>query len=106
MSWADWIAASWGEWIGMGLTEQVWLCVGLFGQLAFMMRFVIQWITSERRGESVIPVAFWFFSLGGSLILLCYAIHIRSLPFVLGQSFGFIVYIRNLMLIYKKQATA
>ena len=97
---------SWVEWVGMSLGERIWLCVGLLGQVAFMMRFVIQWITSERRGESVIPIAFWFFSLGGSLILLCYAIHIRSLPFVLGQSFGFIVYIRNLMLIYKKPATA
>ncbi len=95
---------SWVEWVGMSLGERIWLCVGLLGQVAFMMRFVIQWITSERRGESVIPIAFWFFSLGGSLILLCYAIHIRSLPFVLGQSFGFIVYIRNLMLIHKKKA--
>lgn len=92
-------------WVGMSLGERIWLCVGLLGQVAFMMRFVIQWITSERRGESVIPVAFWFFSLGGSLILLCYAIHIRSLPFVLGQSFGFVVYVRNLMLIHKKQAS-
>lgn len=97
---------NWASWIGMSLGERIWLCVGLLGQVAFMMRFVIQWITSERRGESVIPVAFWFFSLGGSLILLSYAIHIRSLPFVLGQSFGFVVYVRNLMLIYKKQATA
>lgn len=97
---------NWADWIGMSLGERIWLCVGLLGQVAFMMRFVIQWITSERRGESVIPVAFWFFSLGGSLILLSYAIHIRSLPFVLGQSVGFVVYVRNLMLIYKKQATA
>jgi lipid-A-disaccharide synthase-like uncharacterized protein len=94
------------EWTGMSQTEQIWVCVGLLGQIAFMMRFVVQWITSERRGESVIPIAFWFFSLGGSLILLCYAIHIRSLPFALGQSFGFIVYIRNLMLINKNKAAA
>ena len=97
---------NWSDWIGMSFTELIWVCVGILGQIAFMMRFVIQWITSERRGESVIPIAFWFFSLAGSLILLCYAIHIRSLPFTLGQSFGFIVYIRNLMLIYRKRALA
>jgi lipid-A-disaccharide synthase-like uncharacterized protein len=97
---------SWGEWLGSSRTDQIWLCVGLFGQLAFMMRFIIQWITSERRGESVIPRAFWFFSLAGSVILLSYAIHRRDIVFTLAQSFGFIVYIRNLMLIYKKQATA
>ena len=97
---------SWSDWIGMSWNARIWLCVGLLGQVAFMMRFVIQWISSERRGESVIPLAFWFFSLAGSVILLSYAVYKRDLVFTLGQSFGFIVYIRNLMLIYRKRALA
>ncbi len=97
---------NWADWIGMSWSTRIWLCVGLLGQAAFMTRFVVQWIVSERRGESVIPIAFWFFSLAGSLILLCYAIHRRDPVFTLGQSFGFIVYVRNLMLIYRKRASA
>ena len=93
----------WTEWLGMNWVERIWISVGFLGQIAFMMRFLVQWIVSERRGESVIPIAFWFFSLGGSLILLSYAIHRRDPVFTLGQSFGFIVYIRNLMLIYRNR---
>ena len=97
---------SWEQWIGMSLAEQIWVGVGLLGQAAFAMRFLIQWIVSERRGESVIPIAFWFFSMSGSLILLAYALHRRDPVFTLGQSFGLIVYVRNLMLIYGKRAPA
>lgn len=97
---------NWTEWIGMSLAEQIWVGVGLLGQLAFTMRFLLQWIVSERRGESVIPIAFWFFSMSGSVILLAYALHRRDPVFTLGQSFGLIVYVRNLMLIYGKRAPA
>ena len=89
------------NWIGT-----VWLVLGMGGQLAFASRFLLQWIVSERRGESVIPMAFWYLSLGGSAILLAYAIHRRDPVFIVGQSFGSVVYIRNLMLIHRKRADA
>ena len=78
-----------------------WVTLGIIGQTAFFMRFLVQWIASEKRGESFIPIYFWYLSLSGGLILLIYAIHIGDPVFSLGQSCGLIVYIRNLMLIYK-----
>jgi len=77
--------------------------LGLSGQLLFSLRFLVQWIVSEKRKESVIPVAFWYLSLGGSLILLAYALYRQDLVFVLGQSTGSFIYIRNLMLIYRRR---
>jgi len=79
-----------------------WIVVGFVGQAAFFMRFLVQWIASEKRGESFIPIYFWYLSISGGLILLLYAIQIGDPVFTLGQSCGVIVYIRNLMLIYKK----
>jgi lipid-A-disaccharide synthase-like uncharacterized protein len=76
-----------------------WLAVGFAGQLLFTSRFLVQWITSERRGQSVVPVAFWWLSLGGAALLLAYAIYRRDPVFILGQAFGFVVYVRNLALI-------
>ena len=67
------------------------------------MRFLIQWIVSEKRGESIIPLPFWYFSIGGSLILLTYSIHRQDPVFILGQSVGSIIYIRNLILIGRKK---
>ncbi|MEJ5378166.1 MAG: lipid-A-disaccharide synthase N-terminal domain-containing protein [bacterium] len=80
-----------------------WVILGLSGQLLFSLRFLVQWIVSEKRRESVIPIAFWYLSLGGSLILLAYALYRQDLVFVLGQSTGSFIYIRNLMLIYKRR---
>ena len=79
-----------------------WVVVGFVGQAAFFMRFLVQWIASEKRGESFIPIYFWYLSISGGLILLLYAIQIGDPVFTLGQSCCVIVYIRNLMLIYKK----
>ncbi len=76
-----------------------WLAVGFFGQALFFMRFLVQWIVSERKKQSVIPIAFWYFSLGGAALLLAYAIHRVDPVFIVGQSFGFLVYGRNLLLI-------
>lgn len=76
-----------------------WLLVGLAGQVMFFGRFIVQWIQSERTGRSVIPIAFWYLSLGGGALLLAYSIHIGDPVFILGQSAGAIVYIRNLMLL-------
>ena len=81
-----------------------WAGVGFLGQILFTARFIVQWVASERRRESVIPLAFWYFSIGGGLVLLIYAMAIGSLPFVLGQGAGLFVYARNLHLIRKKAA--
>ncbi len=85
------------------MTATYWLVVGFAGQALFGMRFIIQWIISEKRGESVIPLPFWYFSIGGSIILLTYAIHKQDPVFILGQSLGSIIYIRNLILISRKK---
>jgi lipid-A-disaccharide synthase-like uncharacterized protein len=82
--------------------EIIWLTIGFIGQAMFTMRFVVQWLASEKRKKSVIPVAFWFFSVAGGLILLSYAIYRKDPVFILGQSFGILVYSRNLYLIYKE----
>jgi lipid-A-disaccharide synthase-like uncharacterized protein len=83
-----------------------WILIGFLGQTMFFMRFLTQWVVSERRKESVIPLAFWYFSLGGGLILLAYAIHRQDPVFILGQATGAFIYIRNLMLIFRKRTTA
>ena len=83
-----------------------WVIFGFLGQFLFSMRFLVQWIVSERRGESVIPVAFWYFSISGNIIILSYAIHRLDPVFIVGQSVASVIYIRNLMLIYKKKRGA
>ena len=83
----------------------IWILVGLGGQVLFMMRFVIQWIVSEKAKRSVIPVAFWWLSIGGAVILLAYAIWREDPVFILGQSLGFFIYARNLWLIHAEQRT-
>ncbi|KPK39301.1 MAG: lipid A biosynthesis protein [Omnitrophica WOR_2 bacterium SM23_29] len=80
-----------------------WLIFGFIGQFMFFMRFLVQWLVSEKRGESVIPIAFWYFSILGSIIVLSYAIHKLDPVFIVGQSVASIVYIRNIMLVYKKK---
>jgi lipid-A-disaccharide synthase-like uncharacterized protein len=79
--------------------ELIWLLVGFGGQLLFSARFLVQWITSERSRRSVVPVAFWYFSIAGSMVLLAYAIYRLDPVFIAGQLFGFVIYARNLMLI-------
>ena len=79
-----------------------WIIFGLTGQAMFFLRFLIQWIVSERRKESVIPIPFWFLSIAGSIFLLIYAIKRKDPVFIIGQSTGTLIYLRNLMLIYRK----
>lgn len=81
--------------------EKAWLTIGFVGQLFFMGRFLVQWIVSERRKRSVIPLSFWYLSLAGSFILLSYAIHKRDPVFILGFSLNSLIYVRNLWLIYR-----
>jgi len=77
------------------------LVLGFTGQFFFFMRFFIQWISSEKQQKSVIPVAFWYFSLLGSFFLLIYAILRRDIVFIVGQSGGTFIYLRNLYFIHK-----
>jgi len=81
----------------------VWLVIGILGQVLFGLRFLVQWICSEIKKESHIPIIFWYFSIFGGMILLTYAIHRKDPVFILGQSMGLVVYSRNLLLIYRKQ---
>jgi len=87
-------------------SEFYWIALGLFGQALFSARFLVQWIASEREGRSVIPTAFWYFSIGGAAILLSYAIYRMDPVFILGQSAGFFIYTRNLVFIYRERAAA
>ena len=84
---------------GMGTIDVAWLLVGLLGQTMFMMRFVVQWIHSERHQQSIIPVSFWYLSLIGGLTVLAYGIHRAEPVIILGQLPGTLVYTRNLILI-------
>ncbi len=80
--------------------ELAWVILGLGAQLLFSMRFIIQWIASEREKKSVVPEAFWWFSILGGVTLLAYAIHRKDPVFILGQSIGVVIYLRNLWLLY------
>ena len=82
-------------------TGQVWLSIGFLGQAFYSARFVVQWIVSEWRKESVIPISFWFFSIGGGLALFTYALHRRDPVFMLGEAAGVFIYSRNLYLIWR-----
>ncbi|HRJ12987.1 MAG TPA: lipid-A-disaccharide synthase N-terminal domain-containing protein, partial [Alphaproteobacteria bacterium] len=68
-----------------------WVLIGFLGQFLFMMRFVVQWVHSERLKKSVVPVAFWFFSLGGGTVLLVYALYQKDPVFIMGQSLGLLI---------------
>lgn len=81
----------------------IFLVIGLIGQGLFSMRFIIQWIASEKAKASVIPFSFWIFSLGGSILLLIYAIYKKDPVFILGQAPNVLIYSRNIYLIKKKK---
>ena len=83
--------------------EIFFLIIGFTGQGLFASRFVFQWIYSEKKGESYIPVIFWYLSIFGGIGLLIYAIFRKDPVIILGQTFGIFVYIRNLVLIYRKK---
>ncbi len=83
-----------------------WTILGLFAQFLFFLRFFVQWIVSEKKGQSTIPVSFWYLSIGGSVLLLIYSIYRKDIVFILGQSVGSFIYMRNLFLIYRKGKVA
>jgi lipid-A-disaccharide synthase-like uncharacterized protein len=82
-----------------------WVLLGYAGQALFAMRFIVQWVASERVGRSVIPMAFWFFSLGGGVLLFAYALYIRDPVFIIGQGLGLFVYLRNLYFVVSERRT-
>jgi lipid-A-disaccharide synthase-like uncharacterized protein len=87
-------------------TEKIWVMIGLLGQALFTGRFMVQWLQSEREGKSVIPVSFWYFSIAGSLVLLAYAIWRKDPVFIVGQSTGLFIYLRNLHFINRDKKKA
>ena len=89
----------------MPSTEAMWLAIGFLGQGIFFMRWVLQWLASERSAESRVPIGFWYLSLIGGLITLTYALYRKDPVFIAGQSVGTLVYLRNLMLIYKSASS-
>ena len=89
--------------MNLSMTEILILVVGFAGQAMFFMRFFVQWLYSEKHKRSLIPTAFWYFSLGGSFLLMTYAIFKKDPVFIVGQSTGFIIYTRNLILIRREQ---
>jgi len=81
----------------------LWIAIGFAGQAMFSMRFLVQWLSSERAGRSIIPIAFWYFSLAGGCILLAYAIWRRDPVFIVGQAAGLFIYTRNLYFIHRER---
>jgi lipid-A-disaccharide synthase-like uncharacterized protein len=88
-------------WANITTGELIWLGVGFTAQLMFSMRFIVQWIASERARRSVMPEVFWYFSFMGGAMLLAYAIHRMDPVFILGQSMGLIIYARNIYFIWQ-----
>lgn len=87
--------------------DALWLSVGLLGQALFSARFFVQWLQSERQKKSVFPVAFWYFSIGGGITLLAYAIHKEDPVFIIGQASGLFIYLRNLyFVVYERKFAA
>ena len=84
--------------------EQIMVVVGFTGQGLFAMRFILQWLTSEGQRKSVIPVAFWYFSIGGGSVLLLYAIWRQDPVIICGQGLGLLIYFRNLYFIHRTRA--
>lgn len=102
------VSASLLAWMHTVFVEQfdAWILLGFVAQGLFTMRFVVQWIASERAKRSVVPIAFWFFSLGGGALLFVYAIQRQDPVFIAGQGLGLIIYIRNLWLIANEHRNA
>ena len=86
--------------------NKLWLGLGFFAQILFSARFLVQWLASERVGKSIMPLAFWYLSIAGSILLLAYSIYRKDPVFILGQSLGIFIYSRNLFLIYREKKMA
>jgi lipid-A-disaccharide synthase-like uncharacterized protein len=84
--------------------DKTWLAIGFLGQALFSARFIVQWLQSEKVKKSVIPSAFWYFSMAGGATLLAYAIHRRDPVFILGQGAGLFIYFRNLQFLWRDRS--
>tara|TARA_R110002096_G_scaffold171902_3_gene345301 strand:- start:1848 stop:2129 length:282 start_codon:yes stop_codon:yes gene_type:complete len=84
--------------------EWIWIAIGLVGQMLFSMRFIMQWIASEKQKASTIPISFWYFSIGGGITLLSYAIYRQDPVFIVGQALGIFIYSRNLYFIHSNKS--
>jgi lipid-A-disaccharide synthase-like uncharacterized protein len=95
-------------WASVSTTELIWLGVGFTAQFMFSLRFLVQWVASERARASIVPEAFWYFSFAGGAMLLVYAIYRMDPVFMLGQGMGLIIYSRNIYFIRraKREGTA
>lgn len=91
---------------GIGATEMIWIAIGFGGQALFGGRLLVQWLASERRGQSIIPASFWYLSLIGGIILVIYAVYRRDPVFFFGQLGGVFIYVRNLHLIVRQRREA
>lgn len=83
--------------------ENIWVTVGFGGQALFFSRFLVQWIATERRRQSIVPTAFWYLSIAGGVVLLSYALWRGDPVFIAGQSFGLLVYSRNLWYVHRQK---
>ncbi|OGW75830.1 MAG: hypothetical protein A2Z72_04165 [Omnitrophica bacterium RBG_13_46_9] len=81
----------------------IWLCIGFIAQICFFLRFLIQWVVSEKHSQSVIPISFWYLSICGAVGLFSYSLYRRDPVFIAGQSMSLFVYIRNVMLIRRQR---
>ena len=88
-------------WANTSTTEMVWLTVGFSAQLMFSMRFIVQWIASERARQSIVPEMFWYFSFAGGTMLFAYALYRVDPVFILGQGMGLLIYARNIHFIWR-----
>lgn len=93
------ITLSWDE-------PTIWLIIGFAGQILFFMRFLVQWIASERAGKSVMPDLFWYFSISGGAVLFAYALYRQDPVFMTGQGLGIFIYLRNIYFIKKEKNAA
>lgn len=96
--------ASW--WITTPTAEKLWLALGFSAQLMFAMRFIVQWIASERARRSIVPEHFWYFSGAGGALLFAYAIYRLDPVFMLGQGLGLLIYARNIQMIWRVRGEA
>lgn len=101
----DFIGAAAGKlamwWATTPATERLWLALGFFAQLMFAMRFIVQWIASERARRSIVPEHFWYFSCAGGALLFAYAVYRLDPVFMLGQGMGLFIYARNIQMIWR-----